>query len=99
MLMHNVEVRGIERVEGTSDSGKYAFTRVHVLDDIEMFQCRLGDHWPVDQPLVKGLVFSAEVVVNPYVSRKGPQLGVTLVRPVDVVTDSGQRRAASADGA
>ena len=97
MILDQVEVLKVERVRGENGENKWDFTRVHVLDDVVVHQCRVSDDWPVTEPLVVGNVISAEVAVNAFVSRShGPQVGIRLERPVSIETQS-LRASASQD--
>lgn len=82
-----------EQQTGTSPDGKpYAYTRVHVLDGIEVRACRLSDRWPVATP-GEGEVIDAEVAVSTYKDKNGaPRLSVALLAPV--ASDARPSRAA-----
>lgn len=96
MILDDVQVLKVERIKGENDGNKWDFTRVHVLDEVEVHQCRVSDDWPVNQPITEGQYLSARVTVNAFQSRtKGMQVGIRLENPVEL-PGLGARAASSA---
>lgn len=76
----------VEQVTGSNDGRSYAYFRAHILDGLEVYQCRIADDYKGLKP-ESGEVGSWDCVVTPFKTSSGvARLSIRLTGEHDSAT-------------